>query len=434
MERDRGTVVALAGVALFVVSLAASAALAPPRTVGPAETETGGTFVGIQGAGTNLHETGNVHLRNGSTVEWKRTAADSYFEVERLSDGRLVVAFIEGGREECGRFESPCPRTGYRILAPDGGEVLSEWSFPVRDKGDSELHSVEPLPDGGFAIADMEYERLAVVENGSIAWEWSASSFYDAPPDPTRVDWLHINDVNHIGEDRFLLSVRNANQLLVIERGAGVVEVINEDRGEGSEETCRIDGELADYDGDEDGAVRCGNPEILHRQHNPHWLGNGSVLVADSDNDRVVELHRTADGWEPVWTRSRAAGLGFDWPRDADRLPDGTTLVTDTYNKRIVEINDSGVVRSISTDNLPYEADRLPVGEASGVPLSTVNDTVDAAETAGRGGELPVLSTLVIALHSGVPWMPYWVGELQVLLWLVSALVVVAGGVLRYRN
>jgi hypothetical protein len=433
MERDRGTVVALAGVALFVVTLAASATLAPPRTVGPAETETGGTLVGVQGAGTNLHETGNVHLRNGSAVEWKRSAADSYFEVERLPDGRIVAAFIEGGREECGQFESPCPRTGYRILAPGGGEVLSEWSFPVRDKGDSELHSVEPLPGGGFAVADMEYERLVVVENGSIAWEWSASSFYDAPPDPTRVDWLHINDVNHVGGDRFLLSVRNANQLLVIERGAGVVEVINEDRGEGSEETCRLDGELADYDGDEGGAVRCGNPEILHRQHNPQWLGNGSVLVADSDNDRVVELHRTADGWEQVWTRSRAGRLEFDWPRDADRLPDGTTLVTDTFNKRIVEINDSGVVRSVSTDNLPYEADRLPVGETSDVPLSTENDTVEAAD-AGGGADLPVLSTLVVALHSGVPWTPYWVGELQVLLWLVSILAVAAGAVVRYRR
>jgi hypothetical protein len=431
MRRDRGTVLALAGAALFVTTLAASAVLAPPLDV--AATGTSGTLVGVQGAGTNLHETGSVHLFNGSETEWERSSADSYFEVERLPDGRVVVAFIEGGYEACGRFDSPCPHTGYRVLDPGGDpEVVSEWSFPVRSKPDSELHSVEPLGNGAFAVADMEYERLVVVENGSVVWEWEASSFYEPPPDPTRIDWLHINDVNPLGADRFLLSVRNANQLLVVERGEGVVEVINEDRGEGSEETCRIDGELEDYDGD--GEVRCGDPETFHRQHNPHWLGNGSLLVADSDNDRVVELSRNGDRWEPVWSLDRAGGLPFDWPRDADRLPGGTTLVTDTFNKRVVEVNRSGdVVRSTSIEDLPYEADRLPHGERQDVPTYATGSTggTDAVEA---GGDVPVVSLLVVALHSGVPGMPYWVGELQVVLAAVSLAFVAGGLVVRWRG
>jgi hypothetical protein len=429
MERDRGTVVALAGVALLVVTLAASAALAPPREVG--DSQGSATLVGVQGAGPGFHETGNVQLLNGSGMEWQQAVADSYFEAEQLPDGNVVVAFISDGYEACGDFESPCPRTGYRILDPDDGfEVVEEYTFPVRSKTNSETHAVDPLPDGGFALVDMDRERLLVVEDGEVAWEWSASSFYEAPPDPTRVDWLHMNDVEYLGEDRFMVSVRNANQIVIVERGEGVVEVVNEDRGEASEETCRQPGELTDYD--DDGEVRCGDPGIIHRQHNPHWLGDGGVLVADSENDRVVELARTDDGWEPVWSLERAGSLDLHWPRDADRLPNGNTLVTDTFNKRVVEVTGNGtVVWGTSVEDVPYEADRLPSGEQVGVPTY---DGDGAGIEASEGGGVPILSTVVVALHAGVPGMPYWVQEPQVLFALVSLALVAVGLVVRYRS
>ncbi|MFT4921935.1 MAG: hypothetical protein ACI8XM_001143 [Haloarculaceae archaeon] len=439
MARDRGTIIALSGVVLLVATLVISGALAPQRTVEATETtETTETLIGVQGAGAGFHESGNVQLRNGSEQVWERTDADSYFEVEQLGDGSVVAAFIDGGYQDCGDFESPCPRTGYRVVEPGAdGSVLSEWTFPVRNKKDSELHAVEPLPDGGFAVVDMDAERLAVVENGTVAWEWTADEFYEAPPDPTLVDWLHMNDVDYIGDDRFLLSVRNANQILVIERPTGVVEVINEDRGVGSEESCRTDGELVDYD--DDGEVRCGNPDLIHRQHNPQWLGNGSVLVADSENDRAVELHRGANGtWQEVWSLERAGGLALDWPRDADRLPSGHTLVSDTFNKRVVEIDENGtVVWSVGLEENPYEVDRLPVGEQTDVPTYGDGESAagdDSGTAASDGGDVPVLTTLVVALHSGIPGLPYWVGELQVLGTLVSLGLVGAGLVVRYRD
>jgi hypothetical protein len=102
---------------------------------------------------------------------------------------------------------------------------------------------------------------------------------------------LHINDVDVIGEDRYLVSVRNANQLLIIERGRGVVEVINED-DDRNDASCRGSGQLRDTDGDRD--VRCGDPSILDHQHNPQYLEEGAILAADSENDRVVELTKRA--------------------------------------------------------------------------------------------------------------------------------------------
>jgi hypothetical protein len=189
----------------------------------------------------------------------------------------------------------------------------------------------------------MDRERLLRVdrETEEIVWEWHASEFYDPPAEPLERDWLHINDVDRIGQGRYLVSVRNANQLLILERGDGVVEVINEDREDPNDENCRgtRDNQLVGPD------PQCGDTAVLNHQHNPQWLGGSParVLVADSENDRVVELERQENGsWTVAWTDYGANGYRYDWPRDADRLPNGNTLVLDTRNQRLVEIGPNG--------------------------------------------------------------------------------------------
>jgi hypothetical protein len=276
----------------------------------------------------------------------------------------------------------------------------------------------------------MEYERIFTVKNGEVTWQWNASSFYDAPQDPTTTDWLHINDVDVISTGRYLVSVRNANQLLVIGRGEGVVDVINEDTTDSNDANCRKSDQLADYDSD--GDIRCGDPDVLNHQHNPQWLGDDAVLVADSENDRVVELHRIENGsWEPAWALDSAGDIAFNWPRDADRLPNGNTLITDTLNRRLVEVNESGrVVWSVQTDRIPYEADRLSVGEPVGGPRYTSDG--GSAETPDK--DVPVLSLLLVGLRAVIPSTPFWFREPQLGVTLVSVLLIVVGGVDRRRT
>jgi hypothetical protein len=420
-------VLVLAAVAILAVTMGVGAATAPDVDTGGGEGKL--TLVGSQGGGPAIHHYGSVYLLNGSETVWQEGSADSYFEVEQLPNGSVVAGFMQGGYSRCGPYESPCTHTGYRLIDPDGPSVVSEYSFPVRTMTNSEVHAATPLPDGGVVVTDMEEERLFIRENGTTVWEWRAASFYDAPADPTKTDWLHVNDVDYIGEDRFLVSVRNANQLLVVERGAGVVEVINEDRDDTDDGHCTRSTELADTDGD--GDVRCGDPEVMAHQHNPQWLGNGSVLVADSENDRVVELRRTDDGtWEPVWKLYGTGNLRFDWPRDADRLANGHTLITDTMNSRIVEVNEHGeLVWSVATLRTPYEADRLPGAEQAGAPSTAGNWTVADQP----GGDIPVLSTVTFGAHATLPELPFWVSELQVLGVIVAALLLAAAGVVTLR-
>jgi hypothetical protein len=411
-ERRLGTALLVLGVALLAGTATLGPALAdieqspsgddtnetPPRTV-----------VGVQGVG-GYATGGYVAELSGRSVAWREDSSDTYFDVTKLSNGTLLAAYMTTGYERCGEYESPCPRTGYRVIDPDPTpQVVAEWSFPVRSRHNSEVHDVEPLPGGGVLLVDMEHERVVVVENGTVTWEWLASERYDAPEDPTRTDWLHMNDVDRIGDGRYLVSVRNANQLLVLERGEGVVEVINRDE-------------------DGDGV---GDEELLHRQHNPQWLGDGAVLVADSENHRVVELHRTANGsWEPAWVLRGADGRKFDWPRDADRLPNGTTLITDTRNARLVEVNETGSVvwtARLDYQALPYEADRLPHGERVGAPRYGTDDSE------GNGPDDIPVATPALRLLSSAVRLPLWFAELHLLATVAGVLSTAGGGVVRWR-
>ncbi|MEF8774905.1 MAG: hypothetical protein V5A43_00180 [Haloarculaceae archaeon] len=425
---DRGTGFVISGVVLIVFTIAGSALLAPGIATPGAGNE---TLVGIHGGGTGWHDEGSVYLLNGSSEVWREDTANSYFEVTELANGSVMAGYMDGGYEDCGPYESPCSRTGFRVIDPEPDpEVTSEYSFPVRTVKNSEAHAAKPLPDGGVLVGDMEEERVFVLEDGEIAWQWNASSFYDKPIDVTETDWLHLNDVDVLSPDRYLVSIRNANQLLILERGVGVVEVINEDRDDTDDAACTHDGQLADTDGD--GDVRCGNKSVLNHQHNPHWLGEGAVLVADSHNDRIVELRNRSGIWEPVWSLESAGGVRFDWPRDADRLPNGNTLITDTLNRRIVEVNDTGhVVWSYETTDVPYEADRVPVGERTPAPTFDGNMTDPIADPPG---DIPVLSLGLVGLKSLFPGVPYWFNELQLFLVLAGIGTMVVGSGLRYRS
>ncbi|WP_228546178.1 arylsulfotransferase family protein [Halegenticoccus tardaugens] len=425
-----GTALAVSSVLLFLGTLVVGAALAPPvDTVGEGAIGTNETVVGVQG-----DPNGRVEVLNANgTTTWTSESAKSYHDVSVLPDGTILASYVQGGRDACGPYESPCSRTGFRILDRNASdEVVHEWSYPVRTGRDSEVHDAERLPTGEFVVADMEYESVFTVdpETGERTWTWNASDHYDAPADPTTADWLHINDVDRIGEDRYLVSVRNANQLLVVERGEGendarVVEVINEDDADGDDDNCVRPGQVADYD--DDGDVACGDPEVLNHQHNPQWLGPGKVLVADSENDRVVELHRIEGEWRIVWEVREAGGIGFDWPRDADRLPNGNTLVTDTRNNRVVEIDESGaVVWSAGVPGLPYEADRGGDEYPAGPPYDGDGD--GERRSIGRTSvELPVFDYALSSLRHVAP-VPYWVSQWH-LLAFVLALVGVASGV-----
>jgi hypothetical protein len=407
--RRRAAALFVAGLLVLVTAFGTSWAFAPDtdRVTGEANPGDATILVGVQGPGPN----GNVTALDGhGNVRWSLGDIISYQNVQRLDDGSVLATYAAGGYEECGPYEPPCKRTGVRIIDPEPEpSVEYEWSYAIRTRKDSEVHDAEMLPNGNVLVADMEWESIFIYdpETGDREWTWNASEFYEAPEDPTQTDWLHLNDVDYIGDDRFLVSIRNMNQLLVVERGEGVVEVINDDH----------------------------DSDVLDKQHNPHWLGDGAVLVADSENHRVVELHEneSTGEWEVAWSVAEVDGISLDWPRDADRLPNGNTFITDSRNNRVAEIREDGsLVASYTVPSLPYEADREPYGEPNASEVESYGSERRAQFGLGDR-KIPVLSTVVGGMRHVVA-MPYWVSEIHLIavvlalgLWVRSGHLLVRG-------
>jgi len=105
--------------------------------------------------------------------------------------------------------------------------------------------------------------------------------------------------------------------------------------------------------------------------------------VADSENDRVVEYAREDGSWNRTWTLSG----NLTWPRDADRLPNGNTLIVDTLGNRVIEVTPTGrVVWGFYATWAPYDAERLGTGDGSNGPtVAELNATGTYAVRGGAG-------------------------------------------------
>jgi len=217
-------------------------------------------------------------------------------------------------------------------------------------------HEVLELPNGNLLVADttldrvieIDYEMKTIIwswEPSKINWtevnsKWNSTHYYN---NPKTYDWTHINDVEYKDYGTWnacLVSLRNFDLVVEINYTA---DTTNQNKAD------NIVWWYGDYS----------NHSLLSRQHNPDYLENGNIIIADSENDRIVEINYTTK--ERVWT----SNLELRWPRDADELDNGNLLITDSYNNRIIEINKTTeeILWVFEKDlMIPYEADYLDDG------------------------------------------------------------------------
>lgn len=92
-------------------------------------------------------------------------------------------------------------------------------------------------------------------------------------------------------------------------------------------------------------------------------LPNGNTMIVEST--RVIEVN-PADTivWQFGVTGVPGAGPRLNSPQKAERLPNGNTLIADTGNHRVIEVNPARqIVRTFSNGlNSPGSAKRLPNG------------------------------------------------------------------------
>jgi len=307
------------------------------------------TIVSIQGTRTGpegafKEQALLVSFAPDGSVQWVQNSTANgrwwAYDVDPLPNGNLLYATTHTSsrpaHSDVGEFD---PEAGeYVWVEHFDGSPDSETNPLVVDAHDADL------VDGELVLVDKGegHERILAYNRttGRVTWEWRFEDHPDAFPESgggPPGDWTHVNDIDRVSEDLYMISVRNFDQVAFVNRTTNEVEL-----------TLGADD---DYD-------------ILNEQHNPDHLwgpdGEYTVLVADSLNDRVVEYayDEATDTWERVWSVS-----GLDEPRDADRLENGNTLVTDRRGHRVVEITPRGrAVWEVYTPYEPYDTERNAPG------------------------------------------------------------------------
>lgn len=312
------------------------------------------TYVEERQNTTVITTQGNKNPDNGiivafhpdGTVQYYNSTYDNYFDVDPVADTESSVSYVASERLAPSACNGKtCFLNVVEVTNLTTGSTVRLYSHIA----DGSWHDVDIVDSDRLLIADITADQVFIknISSGIREWTWDAQSDFQISSGGVYPgDWTHVNDVEQLSDGRIMISLRNHDQVLFINQSSG---------------------EIDDALGQDD------SHRILYEQHNPDYIknsdGNSSVLVADSENNRIVEYSHRRGDWERIyqWSSERV-----QWPRDADRLPNGHTLITDSNGDRVIEINNQGeVVWSVSVV-LPYEAERLETGpESSNAPTAT---------------------------------------------------------------
>lgn len=402
----------------------------PQLEAGTIESPANGTTVvtsqGWNAAGQSLADRPSrlVALGPNGGVTWKHDGPSDrrnwFYDVDPLPNGNLLVV-------------NPVPEaTVVYEFDPENQERRWTERLPHRD-----IHDVDLIDGSELLVAGINYtkgepagDRVYVYNRTeeAITWEWYFRNHYpaDAGPGSASGDWTHVNDVDPVGNGSVLVSVRNLDQVILVNRSTKAIE------------------------------LRLGRDDahdVLDEQHNPTYIesrdGDPTILVADSENDRIVEYEYVGEEWERVWT---LAG-GLNWPRDADRLPNGNTLVVDSMHHRVIEVTPKGkIVWEATVPWATYDAERVSHGDEPGGPTirdlgaggtyqlqpetttyTTLPPVSQVIEDARRVVPVPnSLQRVVRRWHHVAPWFtPLWLPTWSASLLAMALSVLLGAGITR---
>lgn len=368
-----------------------------------------------------------VAVHPNGTLRYFMNEHDEYYDVDPLDDDRvLVAAMYEYNKSACPAAHS-CTLEQILIVDLDSGDTAVVHERYRKYTGNNEWHDVDKIGPNRYLIAGMEEERVYIINSstGIVTWAWEPQAHYNISTGGSRTfgtkawpyDWTHLNDVEMLPDGRIMVSMRNHDEVIFLNRSTGV------------EERWTI--------GEDD------NTSTLFEQHNPDYIssttGNPAVVIADSHNNRIIEYERRNQSWTATWVWTDAA---MQWPRDADRLPNGHTLIADSNSGRLLEVDTNGdVVWSISGVPGNYDVERLNTGDesktgqtASELQLEGTTTSIDSAEDAQQTNPEPrspvrsVLPPILVnsVIYASPVWWT-WFGIDGLLLFITGSCLIVVG-------
>lgn len=177
-------------------------------------------------------------------------------------------------------------------------------------------HDADRLPNGNtlmvYGAEDQKSDAQVkeVDPTGKIVWSWYAKDYFDTAPYDSIYNqgWTHTNAVSRLANGNTLISPRNFNMVVEVGPDGHIVAKY----GEG----------------------------FFYSQHDPYMLPNGNILFAQQGKPhRAIEYNPTTG--KVVW-ESPPFELSETPVRDANRLPNGNTLIT--ASTKIVEVTPAGEI------------------------------------------------------------------------------------------
>lgn len=271
-----------------------------------------------------------------------------YHDVDPVPGEATTVQYVASERDvpdtACAG-EGACIRNVVEEVNLTTGAVTRVYTRVSPQHGSSQIHDVDRVNETTLLVGDIgPPDRVYMVDlrTGEIVWEWRVESAFDQSSGGQYPgDWTHLNDVEYLDDGRVMVNLRNQDQVVFVEPGRGLLEnwTLGRDDAHG----------------------------VLYESHNPDYVpasrGGPAVLVADSENNRVIEYQRRGGEWVRSW---EWADTHLQWPRDADRLPNGNTLIVDSHGNRVLSVDRSGRIdwRQSFPDG-GYDAERLDTGDES---------------------------------------------------------------------
>jgi outer membrane protein assembly factor BamB len=169
---------------------------------------------------------------------------------------------------------------------------------------------------------------VEMTTDGRVVWEWRSwehlepESYTIVNPQDARSEWTHGNTVVELPSGNLMLSFRHISTVVIVDRRTE--EVI----------------------------WRLG-PPLVNNQHAPTLLPNGNMLVFDNGthrldsplpSSRVLEINPSTG--EVVWSYEDTPPIAFFSPliSNAQRLPNGNTLINEGSFGRLFEVTTNGEV------------------------------------------------------------------------------------------
>jgi hypothetical protein len=256
-----------------------------------------------------------------------------------------------------------------KYLVTDGWGLVKIVDFDNRQvlwqTGDVDffVHDSDMLPNGNIIVGDTGRDRIFELNltTKEIVWEWNAKNNYHInwtdfgqkngwnqealsivqDKNPCSGYYTHLNTIDFINGSEF---GRSYDTILASIRNFDLVIEINYTAKKVDPAYLNISWHYGEP----------GNHSIIFHQHAPERLPNGNTLICDSENNRIVEINEDK---ELVW---EYRDKKLRWVRDIDLLPWGNYLITDSSNNRIIEVNRTTkeIVRSFWVGLFtPYECD-----------------------------------------------------------------------------